>query len=259
MIEEDALKLYIEAAQASRASAKKALKHGDFDTATLKFREAHQSLDDLQAELAKKVAPDPNDPMSGDRELATLFADLFGIRGGTYRDMAAFDKTAIEKAIAACDEGAAYEREFKLKSTYNYVNQLVVRILSDAELLNNPTSRLTLKDRNGNDQTKTTREWLSGAKDHVEWSVPRRHDKVWAHADLVMLAALGSSPDVDSRWVAFKSQVEQDGDNYPFVSLLAVMRDLVQLPLTNKSVLLRVGEMLRSELPEDKRGEPLGA
>jgi hypothetical protein len=257
MIDESAFKAAIKRAQDFRRQANKALRGGNQDEAHQKFRDALDELDRLQDDLDEKVAPDANDPMSDDVEAATLYADLWGIRGGIYRDMETLDDGAIEKAIKAYDEGAAYERDFELKSTYNCVNQLVVRVLADVGLLDDPSSQLALNDSKGHTVILPMLDWLARAEEHVKKSIPRRYDKEWAYADLVLLAALRSSPEVGARWENFKTVVKESDDKYPFESLLSVVRSLVRRPLRQKSALLRVGKVLRQELPEEKRGAPM--
>jgi hypothetical protein len=252
-----ALNDFVQKAQTHRRSAKKALRDGELLTAKSEFQFALQYLDQLDQYLDKKVLPAPSDMESGDNEVASGHAELCGVRGGTYRDMAPLGENWLSEAISWYDTGAGYERDFRLKSTYNFVNQLVLRILKNPRLLDGATILLSLRDHKGTQHEATISEWLTRAEAHVEWTIPRRTDKAWGYADLVILSALRSSSNFTARWINFVLQVKRDGDDYPFESLLSVVRDLVNLPIGPKTTLIELGEDLRKQLPKDRRGDPL--
>lgn len=225
---------HIDTAQKNRSDARKLLASGDFSAADAKFHEALAAIDVGITHLESEEPPDRSDPIDDDRELATLFADLLGIRGGIYRDMVPLDPKYRERAEGAYDAGAKYERDFRLKSTYNFVNQLVLRFLNEPGLLANPETFLTIEG-----SRDSVADWLRRAYDHVAESLPRRDDRAWALADLVLLGALRSSAELTTRLAQFERQVKSDRDEYPYTSLLRVVRDLARATEPNLPAGLR--------------------
>lgn len=216
---------HVDAAQEHRRKARKLLAAGDRESATSEFEVALSKIRAGLTRLRQEEPPDATDPTEQDRELATFFAELLGIQGGTYRDMVPLDPEHADRAIKAYDEGASYERDFVLKSTYNFVNQLVLRFVATPKLLVDLETALTLDGRDGS-KTDSVAGWLRRADELVSQSYSRRDDPAWALADLVLLAALQSSSELSSRRARFESQVKRDRDTYPYVSLERVVRDL---------------------------------
>jgi hypothetical protein len=217
---------HIDTAQGRRREGRKLLGRDDVTAARRKFEEALDAIKSGLAMLDFEEPPDSADPTDEDRDLAAIFADLHGIKGGIYRDMIVFDPKYREHAISAYDAGAKYERTFALKSTYNFVNQLVMRFLDRPELLMNRDRPLTIEAHGDGPDTDSVSNWLRRADEHVSDSLGRRDDPAWALADLVLLAALQSSEEFAPRLDRFEQQVERDRDTYPYISLLPVAREL---------------------------------
>ena len=102
----DAVRGRINAAQDSRRKARASLATGGTAEAERQFVEALASLSTGHDLLMKLDPPDENDATDDDRELAKLFADLWGIRGGIYRDMIRLDPKYSLNAIQAYDNGS---------------------------------------------------------------------------------------------------------------------------------------------------------
>jgi hypothetical protein len=142
--------------------------------------------------------------------------------------MIALDPSNARRAIDAYDMGARFEREFSLQSTYNLVNQLVVRFLAQPGYLSNLESALIFETTDGQ-VTDTVGGWLRSAEERVDGGLSKRPDVAWGLADLVLLGAIHSSNELESRLVKFEKQVQSDRDNYPFTSLNRVVQDLVRV------------------------------
>jgi len=243
---------YADAAQDRRRKARRLLAVGDLPSAVSEFATALEQIQAGLNRLSEEESPDSRNPTDEDRDLATLFADLQGIKGGIYRDMVALDPSNAERSIKAYDAGARYERDFALKSTYNFVNQLVVRFVALPDLLNDQQTSLTLEGRNGDLETDSVAGWLDRADQHVEDGYSRRDDPAWALADLVLLGALRSSSDLPKRLIRFESQVDRDRDIYPYASLDRVIGDLLRVTSPNSTVGASLRELagwLKPRLP----------
>jgi hypothetical protein len=254
----NSVQVRIDAAQESRKEGRKALGSGDAPEAKRHFDTALSSLTTGFEILEKLGRPDQDDPTAHDLATAKLYAELFGVRGGTFRDMIRLDPSASLRAIEAYDCGAKYERDFKLLSTYNTVNQLILRILSDPGLLQDPSQTLTLEFDAAGTQTAPLEEWFRRAEVAVERNLDqRRRDKAWAYNDLLLLSTLQPASDL-SRWrEKLEQQIESGGDKFPFESLLQVVRELCR---RRSPVFLRLADLaewLRNLVPESMRGDPV--
>jgi hypothetical protein len=248
----DRVQGHLDAAQQQRRMARNLLAQGNTIGASAAFSTALKEIEAGLARLNEEEAPDSTDPTDEDRELATLFAELHGIEGGTYRDMVSLDPENARWAIRAYDAGACYERDFSLKSTYNFVNQLVLRFVATPDLLAERHAALTLEGRNGAKNTDSVAGWLSRADALVEEGYSRRDDPAWALADLALLAALQSSDQLEPRLLRFETQVKRDGSLYPYVSLDRVVRDLLVRSTANSpagSSLRKLAEWLALRVP----------
>jgi hypothetical protein len=247
----------INAAQDFRRKARASLAAGATAESERQFLMALDALAVGRNLLATLDPPDKNDPTGDDRELAKIFADLWGIQGGVYRDMIRLNPKHSLDAIKAYDNGAEYERSFDLLSTYNSVNQIVLRILNEPRLLMDPSQPIPLTAGNPDEPVATFESRLRSAEKEVNRTLDERLDKAWAYADLLLLSALQPSSDF-LRWRdALEQQILSDGDAYPLESLLLVVRDLCLHPSPVRSRLTELGEWLRTALPPHKRGVPL--
>lgn len=243
---------HVDAAQEHRRRARRLLGEDNVTGASAEFDKALAEIKAGLARLGDEEPPDSSDPTEQDRELATLFADLRGIEGGIYRDMVPLNPDNANRAIKAYDAGASYERDFSLRSTYNFVNQLVLRFIATPALLADTNTTLTLVGRNENRETDSVAGWLRRADALVEKGYDRRDDPAWALADLTLLAALTLSGELRSRLARFETQVERDRDTYPYVSLNRVVRDILRVTSQGSPVdssLRELAEWLASRVP----------
>lgn len=190
----------------------RALKEGArTDTLRGKYNEALDSLKTAIDLLSSELENAEEDP----RELAIQLADCYGMAGGVCRRMGNLDES-----IKMYDTGYKYEsnRSYKISSSYNLTNRIVIRILKDTDNL------ITLK---------TT---IKEAAEIVQKQVERkRRREWWAWADLGELYLLcGESKEALRAYEMFTHSGAREPD---YESQISVLNELASvLKSVNASV-----------------------
>lgn len=211
---------YKQRAQRHKKAAIQARKDGDLPLAKKKFQEARDAIDEAVEEIESygEFNPEMSGPIDqASKDQAFELADCWGIRGGIYRE-----EGEIQQAIEAYGKGYELERnpQYEIQSTYNTVQRLVVRLLSNPALLKeNGTS---IPDSS---LEKPLRELLAEAAEAIEKKWQSMDDPVWALADMVLIRTLLQMPGVGEWEKIFKSKAK---DRFPFDSLGAVVKRLAQ-------------------------------
>lgn len=244
-------------ARRHRSKMLRALDIGERATADTEFGNAKAAIDEGFAFLRQYEQPDPAaDGPAGEGEAAVAeqLADLWGIEGGLCRSRG--DRTRdesgrgdLDHAIDAYDSGWEYEgaQRFRILSSYNTVNRLILRILRTPGILDSTEPVPGLG--------KNMRDLLEDAAASIERQLDMgREDSAWALADLAMIELLRGGSDIAS--VLAQLDDATLADPYPLQSTLNVIRDLVRAGV-DRERLVAAGEHLRSNLPEGMKGPPV--
>ena len=239
-------------ARRHRGRMLKALESADRESAAAEFKQAKAAIDEAFELLKRYPAPeiDSTRPAGqGERAVAQQLADFHGILGGLYRSRGDKSENDLEAAIEEYDKGSRYEmsERFHILNSYNLVNRLVLRILTDPTLLisKKPVERGKNMDHLLDEAAGKIEEQLGNGRDDVQWAL----------ADLAMLELLQEKGDVKSTLDELYETAKTDP--YPLQSMLGVIRDLLRHDVPLQKRIIEVGEHLRSKLPESMKGEPL--
>jgi len=224
----DRLNPYKLRAQRHKKAAMQARRGGDSAAAEAAFEEARLAMDEAFEEIESRgrfntALVAPLDQATKDQ--ASELADCWGIRGGIYRE-----EGQIDQAIAAYDRGYAFEREpkYEIQSTYNTINRLVLRLLTNPGLLKEGGSKIT-------DQRldRPLVELLAEAAQAIDAKWRFMTDPVWALADMVLVTTILQTPDAPEWEERFKTKAQ---NRFPFDSLRAVLERLSQadLPISGR-------------------------
>jgi hypothetical protein len=237
-----------------RGKMLQALEAQDVETAEREFKNSKEAIDEAFAALKRYPVPRLSGDAAGEGEIevAKQLADLWGMCGGLLRARGSAELGDFDAAIASYDTGYTFESNprFHIRSSYNTVNRLVLRILRYPEILDSDEAPPGL-------HTSLIKALGHAAKEIENQLDAGRSDVPWALADLVLVEVL-SLGDETSALSQLDSYTRQD--TYPLQSLLNVVRDLrrVLVPGSARSErLLSVGEWLRSHLPSTLQGRPL--
>jgi tetratricopeptide (TPR) repeat protein len=199
---------------------------------TIKLLQPEEKLAQERLETARSEQNTEGDgsttPTRYELQVAEELADCHGSRGGALRRMGSLDE-----AIREYDLGYALEtnRHYKMISTYNTINRIVVRVLRAPAWLHDP-GQLT------DDERKAVGD--SGARGELKAAMHRLEARFkelkeqqkkdpWALADLVMIKAL-QNDEADAK-MALKKLKDSKPPNKCYESALGTMRDIAKLEL----------------------------
>lgn len=182
-------------------------------------------------------------------QAATELSDCFGLIGGVERrwaDEAAGDERSVhlKAAIRAYDEGFGFESDpqYGIVNSYNLVNRLAVRLLlapgslaTDDSVVLDPDIAPLNVGKELDKAASTVRQQLAG---------PRRGD-YWALADLALLEVLAGRTATAAAYAEFLGLAPPD---FAYVSALASLRPLAELPVPSASALREAVSLLEGRL-----------
>jgi len=208
----------------------------DLKRAEEEFEEAESSIEEAFEEIEASGNFNPNVKENIDqatKDQARELADCWGIRGGIYRE-----EGKIREAIDAYDNGYQLESEtrYEIHSTYNTVNRLVLRLLTNPNLLKQDSSA-TSDSR----LLKPLPELLADSARAIAAEWRNMTDPVWSLADMVLIKSILESPD-ETQWEElFKAKAN---NRFPFDSLGTVVKTLAKSELPISETLNQLAQRL---------------